>query len=216
MRYGGKIFSLPLHFWLRIWVLTAIVLFLPLLLIRCGLSPAWALAATGICGVAAAAFPFRSSGIRPLSLRTAFSCAWYTGWLILFSSFAVAGTKLLLRKCGVPFPEKQPLAETISGSSIANAVLLFLAVCVLIPVVEEILFRRLIFRAWHKAHPGSAWIGTSLLFAAVHGYLPGLPGLLILGCGFQYLYLRYRNLAAAILAHSLVNLFAFGICVLIR
>ncbi|MCI5779875.1 MAG: CPBP family intramembrane metalloprotease [Lentisphaeria bacterium] len=207
---------MPPRFWLRIWVLAAIVLFFPSVLIGAGLSPAWAMAATGICGVATAVFPLRSSGIRPLSLRTAFQCAWYTVWLILFSSIAVAAAKLLLRKCGVPFPERQPLAETISGSPVADAVLLFLAVCVLIPFVEEVLFRRLIFRAWHKAHPGSAWLGTSLLFAAVHGYLPGLPGLFILGCGFQYLYLRHRNLAAAILAHSLVNMFAFGISVLIR
>ena len=52
---------------------------------------------------------------------------------------------------------------------------------------------------------------AALLFAAVHLFLVGFPGLFLLGCGFQYLYLRRRNLACSMIAHGIVNTIAFAV-----
>ena len=86
---------------------------------------------------------------------------------------------------------------------------MYVSVCIITPIVEEVLFRRLIYGIIQKYSALAAFAGTALIFALVHFFVPGLPGLFILGCGFQFIFLFRKNLACAMLAHAIVNSLAF-------
>ena len=82
----------------------------------------------------------------------------------------------------------------------------------LAPVVEEILFRGLLYPAIKlRGYPKCALIGTSLLFAAIHGSLMTLVPLFFLAVVFVWLYERTGTLAAPIAAHSFFNTVNFFI-----
>ena len=82
----------------------------------------------------------------------------------------------------------------------------------LAPVVEEILFRGVLYPAIKlRGYPKSALIGTSLLFAAIHGSLMTLVPLFFLAAVFVWLYERTGTLAAPIVAHSFFNTVNFFI-----
>ena len=83
---------------------------------------------------------------------------------------------------------------------------------VLAPVVEEILFRGVLYPAIkQRGYPRTALIGTSLLFAAIHGSLMTLVPLFFLAAVFVWLYERTGTLAAPIAAHSFFNTVNFFI-----
>lgn len=87
-----------------------------------------------------------------------------------------------------------------------------LTAVVLAPVVEEILFRGVLYPAIKlRGYPKSALIGTSLLFAAIHGSLMTLVPLFFLAAVFVWLYERTGTLAASIAAHSFFNTVNFFI-----
>lgn len=113
--------------------------------------------------------------------------------------------QLLLKKFGIDFAECQPLLEFAAQADATTLVLVVLAVCVLVPIAEELLFRRAMFGALLPLGETPALIFTALIFALCHGFLLGLPGLFLLGAGFQYLYRRYQNLAYPLLAHAFFN-----------
>ena len=82
----------------------------------------------------------------------------------------------------------------------------------LAPVVEEILFRGLLYPAIKlRGYPKSALIVTSLLFAAIHGSLMTLVPLFFLAVVFVWLYERTGTLLAPIVAHSFFNTVNFFI-----
>ncbi|MBR1953189.1 MAG: CPBP family intramembrane metalloprotease, partial [Lentisphaeria bacterium] len=78
-------------------------------------------------------------------------------------------------------------------------------VILIVPVAEELLFRRILFAGLLRFGNKIAWLGTAGIFAAIHLYIAGLPGLFFIGLGFQWLYCRHKNLAASILSHGLLN-----------
>ena len=83
---------------------------------------------------------------------------------------------------------------------------------VLAPVVEEILFRGVLYPAIkQRGYPRCALFGTSLLFAAIHGSLMTLVPLFFLAAVFVWLYERTGTLAAPIAAHSFFNTVNFFI-----
>ena len=83
--------------------------------------------------------------------------------------------------------------------------MLSVLVTVIVPVAEELLFRRILFAGLLPFGNNCAWIGTACVFSACHLFLAGAPGLFVIGLGFQWLYCRYKNLAASILAHGALN-----------
>ena len=194
---------------LRGWWIVFSVAVLPIPLRWCGIPPAWMPLVCCLTGLAAV-FPLRCMDVRALSLRDVL-CSFVSGIaLSLLTGGVTLLMKLGLTALRIPFAEKQTLAVLIAESSQFGLAVLFFAVCVLTPVLEEVLFRKLLFGYWRKIHPGSAFWGAVLLFAAVHLFLLGFPGLFLLGCGFQYLYLRRKNLACAMIAHGTVNTIAFA------
>ena len=99
-----------------------------------------------------------------------------------------------------------------------------MAVCIVIlgPVVEEVLFRGLIFGNLHQKNRWLAYIVTTILFAAIHvwqyvgtvgwtatllsaiGYIPA-------GIALGWTYEKAESVWAPILVHSLINAVSLGI-----
>jgi uncharacterized protein len=89
---------------------------------------------------------------------------------------------------------------------IANA-LAFLFLCVLVPIVEEFVFRAVILPRWaHKWGLRSALIGSSALFAIVHA---DPIGAFLFAIGMSVLYLRTQSLYLPIICHALNNFLAW-------
>jgi len=80
------------------------------------------------------------------------------------------------------------------------------AAIVIAPLVEEVLFRGILYPAIKsRGHPRAALLGTALLFASIHGSLLNFVPLFGLAIIFTQLYDRTDCLLAPILAHSLFN-----------
>lgn len=104
-------------------------------------------------------------------------------------------------------PELQTMVKALeSAQSWDHYVLLGVTAIVLAPAWEELVFRGVLFSAVKQAgYPRLAWIGTSLLFAAVHVNLVTFLSLFAVGAVMAWLYQRTDNLVAPIFAHALFN-----------
>lgn len=193
------------------WWIFAALLLLPTCFSMIGLPDIAVIMLSGICGLAGCIMPRKLTGFHKIQPHGIVSILLTAVAISVLSALVTGAWKALLTWCEVKYPEKQLLAEMISLFSGWKRAGLFVSLCMITPVLEEFLFRRMIYPVWYKLHPETAFAGTAVLFSVVHGFLPGLPGLFILGCGFQYLYLRYRNLSAPVLAHALVNTIAFAV-----
>ena len=115
----------------------------------------------------------------------------------------------LLKYLHIPFQEKQVWLTVIKEYHGVESVQLFFGLCVLPPVVEELLFRRLIYAELLRFGKVTAFVVTAILFALCHFFAAGMPGLFVLGAAFQFVFLKQKNLSAAMLLHGLVNAAAF-------
>lgn len=90
-------------------------------------------------------------------------------------------------------------------------------ICILTPLFEETVFRRVIFSGI-RAHclPVTSTVITSMLFAILHGILFQLLPLFVLGLYFQILVLREKRLGASIFAHFINNTIAFAVLLLLK
>ena len=116
----------------------------------------------------------------------------------------------ILTVLNIPFEAEQAAFDIIRNSRGGEVWQLFFGLCVFAPLVEELLFRRIVYGFLLRWGWGIAFAGTALLFSMCHFFLAGVPGLFVLGLGFQFMYLKYRNLGAAVMLQSLVNLSAFA------
>ncbi|MBN1459347.1 MAG: CPBP family intramembrane metalloprotease [Armatimonadetes bacterium] len=105
-------------------------------------------------------------------------------------------------------PTDDPVILIIAApQDLATRVIIVAAVGLLVPALEEVLFRGLLFgalRRYLKFWPAAA--ASALLFAIVHMNLPGLAAYFILGLTFAAVFERTRSLFAAWTAHAAFNL----------
>jgi len=102
--------------------------------------------------------------------------------------------------------EPQSIAQALLGHRGLSALALdLLAVAVLTPIAEELLFRGVLFGGLRQRLPflGAAVIAT-LLFTVVHEP-QAWPGVFVLGFGLALAYERTRTLWAPIATHATVN-----------
>jgi membrane protease YdiL (CAAX protease family) len=126
-------------------------------------------------------------------------------------TFAIVGVALgrIVRSTGrgwEDFPV-QPLVRMISAQN-SGLTLVGAAVLAIVgaPVSEELLFRSVLYqpmRARIGVVPAAVVVG--LLFAALHGYVWGVPLLLVLSVTFTALFERTGSLWYPIAAHALYN-----------
>ncbi len=122
----------------------------------------------------------------------------------------------LLELLNISYAEKQSLLKIAEQTGWGRFLILGAVVVILVPVSEEVFFRRGLYGVLRPLGAWTALIVTSLLFSAVHFFLLGFPSLFLMGLVFQLVYLKTRNLAAAITTHALVNLLAMFGAFLVR
>jgi len=118
-------------------------------------------------------------------------------------------------------PSPSPAALPAAGASVFEAAIaagdketcaLYLAVvAVAAPLWEEVIFRGFLLTSLAR-HVPRRWaiVASSLVFAAAHFTPHRAAALLLLGLLFGWLYSRTGSLGAAVLAHSLWNLYIFA------
>jgi len=114
----------------------------------------------------------------------------------------------------VKTPSIELLLKNCSWSEFA--VIGFFA-AVVAPIVEEIIFRRIIFGflvPWSGKVP--ALILTSIIFAFAHDAKVQFPALFLLGAGMQMMYIRSRSIYPSMLLHAFNNSIALGFVIFLR
>ncbi len=113
------------------------------------------------------------------------------------------------------FPKLTPQEHLLvpvftSSAGLGARVFLIVAACAIIPAVEEMLFRGLLFGALRPAFgPGWAALVSAVLFAGAHQSLSSFLSLALVGLVFAWLYERTGSLITSTVAHGVFN--AFGI-----
>jgi hypothetical protein len=148
------------------------------------------------------AFGFSTAGLSRTALIAAGSivlflpAAWVLGQLVALAMEA-AHQKPVVQQTVQALQVTVSLPERIYFGVIVIAVA---------PVVEEILFRGIIYPTWKQhGRPRAAVWGTSLIFALVHANTMTFLPLTLLAVLLTELYERTNNLLVPIFAHSLFN-----------
>ena len=123
--------------------------------------------------------------------------------------------KYTLRKLEIPFENQQEMLKLVAFDSPLQVSLLILLVVMIVPFLEELIFRRILFDLFARSagYNGAAFLSAGI-FSAAHGFTAGAPALFLMGLAFQWIYSRHRNLACAVLLHALCNLFAIAVMVI--
>ena len=95
-------------------------------------------------------------------------------------------------------------------------VLLLILICLVAPVVEEIIFRGYVYAGIRRRLPPyAAMIISGLLFGMMHTLESGLAPLALMGVVLAWLYERTRSLVPSIVCHMLHNALVFALLVII-
>lgn len=116
----------------------------------------------------------------------------------------------------IPFDDTQDVVKHLQQSEPGARLLLVVVVTTLIPLAEELFFRRVLFGVLlpHLGGMG-AMVATALLFSAAHGFLAGFPTLFWMGMCFQWIYWRTGNFLYPVLLHAAVNLWGCALAFLL-
>ena len=165
-------------------------------------------------GVEAAWRHFRGEGKKRFFVNKRmkfFAGLWFTArhmpWIVVAALALSAAISMLAKALGLDLPQQdmlQWLAGDTYSAPVKAAIVLFATVEA--PFLEEIVFRRFIFRALHRYM--ALWTAIALsgcVFALVHANVLVFIPLAFLGGAFSWLYWRTGRLTAAIFAHFLFN-----------
>ncbi|PYZ96360.1 CPBP family intramembrane metalloprotease [Alteribacter lacisalsi] len=106
--------------------------------------------------------------------------------------------------------------EQIVEMALAVPLMAF-AVAIFAPIMEEIVFRQVIFGALYRKW--GFWVGalgSGFLFAVVHTDFENLMVYLIMGIVFSYLYVKTKRIIVPIIAHAGINGFVMLVQVVFR
>jgi len=154
---------------------------------------------------ARSSWPSRSLGLRaPQPLRLiALGVATYGVFMALIFLAAVALRGLL----GETIPLAATTEDLISRTrSIGEIITYFVLVCIIAPIVEEIIFRGYVYAGIRRlvGAPQAMLLG-GLLFWAVHLNPDALLLITLIGITLSYVYERTRSLLPGMVAHGLHN-----------
>jgi len=138
------------------------------------------------------------------------------GWGVVAwigATAASAGVVWVLEQMG--FDAEPQAAE--QAIQLVDPWLVILAVVILAPIAEEIFFRGVVFNAWlREGGPRWAFIGSSVVFAAIHVSVVALLPIFLLGLALAWIYQRTCNLLAPIAMHATVNGISVALALLMR
>ena len=133
------------------------------------------------------------------------------GLLVLAPAWALGQlSALVLEGIGFPVKPQQAVQMVQSAASAGERVLTALMAVGLAPMVEEVLFRGVIYPTVKQVgYPRTAIWGTAFFFAAIHGNPAIFVPLFFLGALLAHLYERTGTLLVPITAHAVFNLVNF-------
>lgn len=161
-------------------------------------------------------------------LRNSLVAAWRGLWelaqaAVLGFVFHWACDKLLDWLLSFLIPGYNPIVDTsLSALSQSNYYLMLIGVVIFAPVIEETLYRGLVYRNLWRKSKVAAYIVSILVFAAVHtlGYIGTGDVTTLVLCFVRYLpaglclawtYSKADNLLAPIIVHAAINAISIGI-----
>ena len=149
-----------------------------------------------------------STVLRSVGIGLGFGLVAWVG-----ATLASALAAWLLKSVGIP-PEPQAAEQALS---IVDPLIAVPAVVIVAPIAEELFFRGVAFNAWLREHGyGRALLGSSALFALIHGSLLALLPIFLLGIGLAVVYERSRSLLASIVMHATVNGISVALALALR
>jgi membrane protease YdiL (CAAX protease family) len=108
------------------------------------------------------------------------------------------------------FPTYGELAETLFNTNVQ--MLSYIGVAILAPILEELIYRGLVYRRLRDyLTVRAAAVISAAVFGLIHGNVVQFIFAFLVGLAFAAVYERYRTIWAPILAHVFVNAFS---CVL--
>jgi membrane protease YdiL (CAAX protease family) len=146
-----------------------------------------------------------SLGLRPVPLGAfALVIPVYLVTLLVAGLATALETSLVLH--GHLTNPQQAIFVGAQGSSTVQFLLFFAVVCLLGPLVEELLFRGMLYQLLRRNAPLWAAVGLSAgLFALAHAIPVLLPPLFIFGVALALVFEYTRSLYCSIFLHVLIN-----------
>ena len=146
-------------------------------------------------------------GLNVPGLRRAIGLGLVVGLLVIPAALLLNNASALLMKLLHLTPEEQPTLKVLQVSAgVGQRVWFGLAAILVAPLVEEVLFRGILYPAIKQlGRPRLAFWGTSILFAAIHANLMTFIPLTVFAMVLIVLYERTDSLMAPITAHCLFN-----------
>lgn len=129
--------------------------------------------------------------------------AYFAGVGLLYASMIIIGT--LLKAAGYT-PKTQDVAEEVKLMGQTSIFLVILGPAILIPAIEELLFRGLLFRSIKcSLSPFVAALISAILFGFAHLEPDAIPQLIIIGLILAYVYEKSGSIYVPIALHATNN-----------
>jgi membrane protease YdiL (CAAX protease family) len=129
------------------------------------------------------------------------------GAIFLAAIFNVFYANIVLS--GQPMQDEMTKLIASTPRTPLNISLIILAITVIAPIIEELLFRGLLQNALMRHLPAwGAIIITAFAFSVIHFQLLAMPALMALGAAFGYIYYKTGSLKTTIILHMANNAFA--------
>lgn len=109
----------------------------------------------------------------------------------------------------IPFPEswRESLVANSGALQGGNVIINWISVVIMAPVIEEVVFRGLIYTRLKKGMPAlAAAILSAVVFGLMHGTVIWVLSAFVLGMILVWCEEKYQSLAASILFHAAYNL----------
>lgn len=156
--------------------------------------------------------PATDKVLRGTKASVGMSVVWaVSGVLMLFAGQVVAG---LITQLFMDTPAGSANTEMLTSLT-KQAPVLFVFITLIAPVIEEIVFRKVLFGGltnWMNIHVAA--VISSLFFALGHGDLPFLLVYFSIGLILCFLYTKTKRITVTIFAHMIMNaivlLFSLG------
>jgi membrane protease YdiL (CAAX protease family) len=157
--------------------------------------------------------------VRDMGLR-------FRGWDVLIGAGAgLAGQFLLVNALYLPFEHldpklshelQQPAKHLTGGFPGADLAVIAILTVLVVPVIEELLFRGLVLRGFVRLFRGAgrslgpllAVTSTGIVFGLAHFELLEFPALAAFGIVLSVMAYKFRRLGPGIFAHATFNLLA--------
>ena len=133
-------------------------------------------------------------------------------WVVVLSLGTIIPSEWMQEQLGMEMPEELERLMTQLLSSPAG----YVAVGILVPLAEEIVFRGAILRTLLRLLPGNwhwgAIIISALIFGAVHGNMVQFVHATLLGLLLGWMYWRTDSIVPGVVLHWVNNSVAYVIC----